>query len=56
MTEQTTKISKEDEIKSRILTCHICTLAQVMKMCKACPFNIGLSVSVEVKTIVILQT
>jgi hypothetical protein len=53
MTE-TIKITKEDEVKSKILTCHICTLSQAMKLCAICPFNIGLSVPVEVKTVVTL--
>lgn len=30
--------------KAKIANCKICTLAAVMKDCKNCPFNIGLTV------------
>ena len=53
-TTQAQGTKTEQEVESKILTCHICTLAQNMKLCPICPFNIGLIVPVEVKTIVTL--
>jgi hypothetical protein len=40
-------MTEKEKIESYIATCKCCLLAQAMKTCPLCRFNIGLAVQVE---------
>lgn len=47
-------MNEQEEIESQIATCKCCLLAQAMKNCALCLFNIGLAERVDLNSLIFL--